>query len=652
MSAAIPNLATLLKRTNLDSDEELLKASNATLRKTKTDSLAQHVRVVSLLKLDRYDDAIRAFEESGDALKEKAKFEYAYALYKCGDLEKAEEVVSSGHVDERGIKHVLAQTAYRLEKFESAAALYAQLGKSSPASANEENDLRINSAAVDAQLEWKGLGHLVEKKKPTREDLEAFESAYNAACASIARGQLGQGEVLLRRAKDLCNASEELSEEDKKFERLPIITQQIYVLIQQGREDEAKRLYETIDVEDIPDLSTRQIARVNSLAMSAETLTNPFLSHRTFYLSPKLPKNDVPFEYQSHIIRQDEAVMDLLCLKYPGVAQSTADRITSQPSPTVSPAVNVSAVLNAAAYAKGQTGKAALKSILPVLEKRPNDVGLMLTVVQLYLLTGNHGSAIALIEKFFERLEELKTDGAADVRFAPGLVGVLVSLYAKQGRKAHVKAELAKAASHWRSKRKTDKKAALHASLLRAAGTSLLESSDSKDAKVAGEIFTDLYAYDSNDQANAAGLVASYATIDISRVPKDALESLTPAERLVADINAAELENAGVVRPVPSFTIKTESKKRPAVDDSKPKAKKIRPSRMPKEGFEDGKKMDPERWLPLRDRSTYRPKGRKGKAKAAGLTQGGMDEDKGKQPASTVAGGQAAKKKKSKGKKK
>ncbi len=34
--------------------------------------------------------------------------------------------------------------------------------------------------------------------------------------------------------------------------------------------------------------------------------------------------------------------------------------------------------------------------------------------------------------------------------------------------------------------------------------------------------------------------------------------------------------------------------------------------------------MDPERWLPLRDRSTYRAKSKKGKKKAADLTQGGV----------------------------
>lgn len=48
----------------------------------------------------------------------------------------------------------------------------------------------------------------------------------------------------------------------------------------------------------------------------------------------------------------------------------------------------------------------------------------------------------------------------------------------------------------------------------------------------------------------------------------------------------------------------------------------MRKSRLPKD-YEQGKAPDPERWLPLRDRSTYRPKGKKGRAKAA-LTQGGV----------------------------
>ena len=90
---------------------------------------------------------------------------------------------------------------YRDEDFQRSAELYATLAAQTGQADNEDVDLRINGSAVDAQLEWAGLGHLVRNKKPGRQDLEAFETAYNAACGSIARGELGQAEVLLKRAK-------------------------------------------------------------------------------------------------------------------------------------------------------------------------------------------------------------------------------------------------------------------------------------------------------------------------------------------------------------------------------------------------------------------------------------------------------------------
>ena len=67
----------------------------------------------------------------------------------------------------------------------------------------EAHDLRINRGAVDAQLQWAGNHDAVQNKRPGREDLEAFETAYNAACGSIARGELGQADVLLKRAKGM-----------------------------------------------------------------------------------------------------------------------------------------------------------------------------------------------------------------------------------------------------------------------------------------------------------------------------------------------------------------------------------------------------------------------------------------------------------------
>jgi signal recognition particle subunit SRP72 len=80
--------------------------------------------------------------------------------------------------------------------YESLAGNVAELG-------NEYNDLRINTWAAHAQGLWHREGDFSQIRKPTREDLEAFETAYNAACASIARGDLKQGEILLKRAKGM-----------------------------------------------------------------------------------------------------------------------------------------------------------------------------------------------------------------------------------------------------------------------------------------------------------------------------------------------------------------------------------------------------------------------------------------------------------------
>ena len=85
-----------------------------------------------------------------------------------------------------------------------AASLYKDLEREAVIE-GEENDLRINRGATFAQLEWQGHGHLVENKNPSREDQEAFEPAFNAACASIARGELDHGEILLKRAKGLAH---------------------------------------------------------------------------------------------------------------------------------------------------------------------------------------------------------------------------------------------------------------------------------------------------------------------------------------------------------------------------------------------------------------------------------------------------------------
>lgn len=102
------NLSALLQSSTIDDHEEVLQACNVSLKQSKKDAELQHVKCVALIKLDRYEDALRVFEEGGQELKEKACLERAYALYKVGDLAGAKKT-ASGTANDRGSRHVEAQ---------------------------------------------------------------------------------------------------------------------------------------------------------------------------------------------------------------------------------------------------------------------------------------------------------------------------------------------------------------------------------------------------------------------------------------------------------------------------------------------------------------------------------------------------------------
>lgn len=132
---------------------------------------------------------------------------------------------------------------------------------------------------------------------------------------------------------------------------------------------------------------------------------------------------------------------------------------------------------------------------------------------------------------------------------------------------------------------------------------------------------------------------------------------MTPVEKLIAGVDVSALESFGVAQP---------SRKRAAEEEAMPlvkakKTKKKKPRLPP--NADPSKKLDPERWLPMRDRSYYKPKGRKGKQKVAAATQGGpvaeesmeltgggrLDVLKVDQAKKAGGGGPANKKKKKKG---
>lgn len=109
MTASKKTLSSLLAQTSLDDHEEVLRAANVDIKKSKGDLDAQHVKAVALLHLDQYEDALKVLEDA-PGLHERAQFEHAYALYKTGNASKAVQVAEAAGANAgRGMKHMLAQ---------------------------------------------------------------------------------------------------------------------------------------------------------------------------------------------------------------------------------------------------------------------------------------------------------------------------------------------------------------------------------------------------------------------------------------------------------------------------------------------------------------------------------------------------------------
>lgn len=103
----MPSLNALLQRAAIDDHQEILEACDAVLKQSKGDVEVHRIKCLALLKLERYEDAVRVLEQGGENVKQTSQLERAYALYKNGDLRQAKEVARQ--TAGRGARHVGAQ---------------------------------------------------------------------------------------------------------------------------------------------------------------------------------------------------------------------------------------------------------------------------------------------------------------------------------------------------------------------------------------------------------------------------------------------------------------------------------------------------------------------------------------------------------------
>ncbi|SPN98853.1 related to signal recognition particle 72 kDa protein [Cephalotrichum gorgonifer] len=598
-------LNALLKAASIDDHEEILNTATAALKSSPTDVNLRYAQVVALLKLDRFDDALRAIETAGADLQQTCGLERAYALYKTGKLAEAREVLRPAvSAKLRGALHLDAQVAYRDERFDDAYAVIGEL-LDLPDEDDEEHDLRINISATAAQISSE-CGNVPNSVLDDDEDPDTFELAYNAACLALARGHFVKGVRLLTLATRLCDASEDLSDEEKQAEMVPILVQQAYAYSRMDMRKEAHDVYQSIDSSLSPDPESALLRGINS-ALLASDGANPFLLERIVSELLTLGHKVKLFGHQRALLNQLKQTLSLQCQKFSGVEKRTV----AKAAPSIAPSNTHLGVLNVAAATQLASGKPALARCQELLQKRPLDTGLVLTAVQLAVRERNLGLASSVLQTFLDTLERADDPESRKVRYSPGLVALVVALHRAQGKERSVFAELSQVAAHAR-----DSDEDLPESLLRGAGLELIKSHRIDEVQLASPAFESILERSPSDDVAAAGLIASSGKLE-SEVPSALSGKLPPVDELVSGVDVEALLDGGVV----GSSATTQLKRKPAEEAERPASKRRR--RVPKNA-EPGKEPDPERWLPLRDRTSYRPRGKKGKKKALDSTQGGV----------------------------
>jgi signal recognition particle subunit SRP72 len=109
MAAKSRDLSAILQQVHLSEPEDVLKAANTALNASKSDATAHRARIVALLKLERYTDVLKAFDAAGPAVRRDAPLEFAYALYKSGENDKAISFIEQEEKKGRAVMHVAAQ---------------------------------------------------------------------------------------------------------------------------------------------------------------------------------------------------------------------------------------------------------------------------------------------------------------------------------------------------------------------------------------------------------------------------------------------------------------------------------------------------------------------------------------------------------------
>ncbi|XP_076192839.1 signal recognition particle subunit SRP72 [Aptenodytes patagonicus] len=565
-----------------------LKSVNKILQISKDDVTALQCKVVCLIQNGNFKEALGVINTHTKVLtSDVIAFEKAYCEYRLNRIENALKTIQSASQQTDKLKELYGQVLYRLERYDDCLAAYRDLIRNSQDEYEEERKTNL-SAVVAAQSTW-------EKVMPDDLGLReaTYELCYNSACALIGQGKLSEAMKKLRKAEELCRQSlsedSDVTEEDIEAELAIIHGQMAYIMQLQGRTEDALQLYNQIIKLKPTDVGLLAVIANNIITINKDQ--NVFDSKKKVKLTNAEGVEHKLSKKQLQAIEFNKALLAMY------TNQADQCRKLSASLQSQSPEHLLPVLIQAAQLCREKQHAKAVGLLQDFADQHPaNAAEIKLTMAQLKIAQGSVTKACMILRS----IEELQ--------HKPGMVSALVTMYSHE-EDIDSAIEVFTQAIQWYQQ--FQPKSPVHLSLIREAANFKLKHGRKKEAISDLE---ELWKQNPKDVHTLAQLISAYSLVDPEKA-KVLSKHLPSSDTMSLKVDVDALENshgATYVRKKAGKLTGDNQQKEQGQGDVKKKKKKKK-GKLPK-NYDPKVTPDPERWLPMRERSYYRGR-KKGKKK-------------------------------------
>ncbi|KAD3068439.1 hypothetical protein E3N88_36319 [Mikania micrantha] len=583
---------------------------SAVLSVAPGDEDAIRCKIVSLIKADNIDDALSTIVTLSKKDPIDVGFYKAYCLYRQNKLDEALESLK-GLEKDNATMLLESQILFRQGKMDASVDIYQKLQKSKIESL--EINLVAGLVSAGRASEVQGVIDTMRVKATS-----SFELAYNTACSLLERNKFSDAEQLLLSARRIGQETlmdENLADDEIEIELAPIAVQLAYVQQLLGNKQEAIASYTNLIKRNLPDEPSNAVAINNLIALKGpkditdglkklDRLIQKNSGDQSFQLVPSLELKLSPKQKESIYINR---MLLLLHSNKIDQAHELADALLKMFPHSVTPVLLQATVFvreNKAGKAEEMLGKYA--------KKFPENSKIVFLARAQIAATAGHPQIAS------ESLLKIP-----DIQHMPATVATLVSLKERSGDTDGANALFDSAINYWSNAMTEDNNLSI---IMQEAAAFKLKHGQKEDAL---KLYEKLVKSQNNIEA-LVGLIQTAAYTDVQKA-ETYEKKLKPLPGLTSiDVNALEkTSGARHGENGPHLANNNIEPNETKTSKDKARKKRKRKPRYPK-GFDPanpGPPPDPERWLPKRERSSYRPKRKDKRAAQIRGSQGAMAKE-------------------------